>query len=98
MLYRGQWETSIGRLAHAPATRIGHLARTIRYPQRALARAILPASAVEAAALAVVPAPVMCFKEHAVLKGWSSADDGKARNKAVAAILVRASKLEEPIP
>lgn len=39
----------------------------------------------------------MCYSEHSVIKGWSVEQDDKARNKAVAAVLVRASELELPV-
>jgi hypothetical protein len=96
-LYQDQWETSIGRLETAPSARIAHLARTIRHPKKALARAIFPASAVEAAVLTIESAPRLCYSEHAVLKGWAAEQDCKAKNKAIAAILVRASRLELPV-
>jgi hypothetical protein len=92
--YRDQWETSVGRLIQAPNARIAHLARTIRHPKQAIARAILPASAVTQAGLRIESAPQICYAEHAVLKGWPIGQDPKALHKVVAAVLAKASALE----
>ena len=97
-LYGGHYETSIGRLSQAPQGRISHLGMHIRSPKQAIARAVIPASAVTAAGLTIHGVPKLCYAEHAVIKGWSEENDCKAAHKAAAAIMVKAAELELPIP
>src|SRR5688572_6489515 len=51
--FKGELETSIGRLSAASAVRIRHLGRYIRYPTKAIGRTVVPLDAIIEAGLVV---------------------------------------------
>jgi hypothetical protein len=82
-------ETSVARLQTAVAERVAHLAKYIRYPKPALGTTKVSCSAL--GDLKVYRAPQVCFREHAVIKGWPTGADPKDLWKQRAALLAKAA-------
>ena len=89
--YKGEMETSVGRLDQAGALRIRHLGINSRYPKTAIGRAVITPEALKKAELYAKHDPMLCYHEHAVIKGWPIAPDPKALWKVTASVLVKHS-------
>ncbi len=82
----GTYETSTCRKTNVTEERIWELARTVRLPKIAIARADISVALIHNSNLKVNAAPELQlnYPEHSVIVGWPLGEDIKAQHKEIA--------------
>lgn len=91
----GTYETSTCRKTNVTEERIWELARTVRFPKVAIARADLGVAVIHKSSLEAHAAPELelNYAEHSVIVGWPLGEDEKAQHKEIAINLATEAKV-----
>ena len=91
----GTHETSTCRKMNITEERIWEIAKTVRLPKVAIARADIGVAVIHKSKLQVqaAPEPELNYPEHAVIVGWPMGEDVKAQHKEIAINLAAEAKV-----
>lgn len=91
----GVLETSVCRKTNISDERIWELAKTVRIPKVAIARADLSVADIHKSSLEAhaAPEPEINYFEHSVIVGWPLGEDVKAKHKQIAINLAAEAKV-----
>lgn len=91
----GKYETSVCRKTNVSEERIWELAKTLRLPKVAIARADLGVAVIHESSLKAnaAPEPTINYHEHSVIVGWPLGEEEKAQHKEIAINLAAEAKV-----